>query len=193
MKYRIHILTLILTFCIKNIEMKAQGSEPLLGQIVYVAFDFAPVGWEECNGKSLSISENSALFALLGTTYGGDGVNTFNLPNLQGRVLVHNTPEFPLGSMGGTESETLTLQQMPAHNHQIQASNVVGDSTSPQNAIPADSQLLDKKYSKSTSNLVTMHNLSVGTVGGYQAHNNMQPYITFKCIIATEGIFPSQN
>lgn len=199
MKNKLLLLSILLAFIAGNTKLKAQGGgDAYLGQMLYVAFTFAPVGWADCNGQLMSINENSALYSLIGTTYGGDGVTTFALPNVQSRVLIGDGTSttsganYVLGQSAGTEKETLTINQMPMHNHQITAVNGVGSQNLPTNALPSDSQVLDKKYSTSGT-LAPMSNLSVKTAGGNQPHDNIQPYITFKCIIATQGIYPSQN
>mgnify|MGYP003591510515 CR=1 FL=1 len=175
--------------------LKAQGDgTPFLGQILYVSFNYAPKGWAECNGQLLPINQNQALFSLLGTTYGGNGQTTFALPNIQSRVLISNNSTYPLGSIGGEESHTLTINEMPAHTHLVNAVTSAGTKTSPEGNLPADTKVLDKEYADSGSaNKVLMNSTVVGTAGGSQAHTNIQPFVIFKCIIATQGIFPSQN
>lgn len=198
MKNKFLLLGILFVFIASNTKLKAQGGgDAYLGQMLYVAFNFAPVGWADCNGQLMSIDENYALFVLLGTTYGGDGVTTFALPNVQSRVLIGDGSStvggnYVLGQSAGTEKETLTINQMPSHTHQVVAVSGVGNQNLPTNALPSDSQVLDKKYATSGT-LEPMSNLSVKTAGNGQPHNNIQPYVTFKCIIATQGIFPSQN
>ncbi|MGV2451758.1 UNVERIFIED_CONTAM: tail fiber protein [Ralstonia mannitolilytica] len=178
--------------------LKAQASEPFLGQIAFVPYNFAPKYWAECNGQLLPIAQNQALFSLLGTTYGGNGVTTFALPDMRGRVLVHNgqAPGGPtmytMGETGGTESVTLLVTQMPAHNHTVNAVTTEGNQNSPTNNLPADTKTLDKEYSDATAN-TTMKNTMVGSTGGSQPHENRPPFITLKCIIALAGVYPSQN
>lgn len=200
MKNKLLILGIIFSVMLGNIKLKAQGSQPLLGQVLYVAFNFAPRGWEPCNGQLLTISDNYALFNLLGTTYGGDGQTTFALPNIQSRVLIGagtSTADgmtYQLGQAGGEESHTLTTLEMPMHNHKVSAVSSVGNKNIPTNNLLADSQILDKKYSTTAGGaMAPMSNLSVKPAGGSQPHNNIQPYVTFKCIIAVEGIYPSSN
>lgn len=175
---------------------KAQ-SEPFIGQISYVAFNFAPKGWAECKGQLLSIAQNQALFSLLGTDYGGDGMTTFALPNMQGRVLLGEGTDnmgqsYVRGQIAGVEQVNLTVTQMPAHNHMVQASTKNGDSNEPTNNYFADTKTLDKEYTTLSSD-VSMNQESLSPTGGSQPHNNMQPFLTLKCIIAVEGIFPSRN
>ncbi|WP_114822219.1 phage tail protein [Chryseobacterium sp. KLBC 52] len=178
--------------------LKAQASEPFLGQIAFVPYNFAPKYWAECNGQLLPIAQNQALFSLLGTTYGGNGTTTFALPDMRGRVLVHNgqAPGGPtmytMGETGGTESVTLLITQMPAHNHTVNAVTAEGNQNTPTNNLPADTKTLDKEYSDTAANTV-MKNTMVGNTGGSQPHENRPPFITLKCIIALAGVFPSQN
>ncbi|KYH04338.1 MULTISPECIES: phage tail protein [Chryseobacterium] len=178
--------------------LKAQASEPFLGQIAFVPYNFAPKYWAECNGQLLPIAQNQALFSLLGTTYGGNGTTTFALPDMRGRVLVHNgqAPGSPttytMGETGGAESVTLLITQMPAHNHTVNAVTAEGNQSTPTNNLPADTKGLDKEYSDTAANTV-MKNTMVGNTGGSQPHENRPPFITLKCIIALAGVFPSQN
>ncbi|WP_234110375.1 MULTISPECIES: phage tail protein [Chryseobacterium] len=177
------------------VSMKAQASEPFIGQIAFVAFNFAPVGWAECNGQILSIAQNTALFSLLGTTYGGNGTTTFALPDMRGRILVHNgqgpgLSNYVQGQVGGVESVTLTPSEMPAHTHTINAVTSEGNQNVPTNALPANTKLLDKEYSDAATN-TTMKATMVNPAGGNLPHTNIQPYLTLKCIIALQGIFPS--
>lgn len=176
--------------------LKAQASEPFLGQIAFVAFNFAPDGWAECNGQLLSISQNTALFSLLGTTYGGNGQTTFALPDMRGRVLMHagQGPQLSprqQGERGGTEVHTLNINEMPMHTHQLRGSTAEGDTHLPTNAGSANTKALDKEYTTATPN-VNMNAQAIGISGGSQPHNNMQPYLAMKCIIATQGIYPSR-
>ena len=172
---------------------------PYLGMIVIFGFNFAPVGWALCNGALLSISQNTALFALLGTTYGGNGVNTFGLPDLQGRIPVGmgngiGLSPYVIGQTGGTESVTLTISQIPAHNHVINGTNSLGNVSNPSNAFPANTGDLDPEYNTSNSpNSVTMNPNVISMTGGSQAHNNIQPYLAINYCIAMQGIFPSRS
>jgi microcystin-dependent protein len=167
-------------------------ANPYLGEIRLVGFNFAPQGWAFCNGALLSIGQNDALFALVGTTYGGDGQNTFALPDLQGRVPVHMSGPFPLGVKGGSESVMLNLQQIPSHNHEsTMCSDGPGTSTTP---------VASGTWSMTTTALylgnppsVVMANQAIATVGANQAHENRQPSLAMNYIIALEGIFPSPN
>ncbi|OCA79621.1 phage tail protein [Chryseobacterium contaminans] len=178
--------------------MKAQGSEPFLGQIAFVPYNFAPQGWAECNGQIMSIAQNTALFSLLGTTYGGNGTTTFALPDMRGKVLIHNGQNpgtgttYILGETGGVENVTLTVSQMPAHNHTVNAVTAEGNQNVPTGSLPANTKVLDKEYSDAPAD-TTMKSTMVNPTGGNQPHENRQPYITLKCIIALSGIFPSHS
>lgn len=176
-------------------KLKSQAfGEAFIGQILYVSFNYAPKNWAECNGQLMSISQNPALFSLLGTTYGGDGINTFALPKIQSLVLISDNTTHPLGQYGGEEAHALTISEMPAHTHFVNATTTPGNKNSPANNLPADTKVLDKEYADITiGNLNTMNGEMVGNAGGSQPHTNMQPYITFKCIIALQGIYPSVN
>lgn len=178
--------------------LKAQGSDPFLGQIAFVPYTFAPKNWAECNGQILPIAQNQALFSLLGTTYGGNGTTTFALPDMRGRVLIHNGQTsgggttYTMGEIGGVENVTLTITQMPAHSHTVNAVTAEGNQNSPTGNLPADTKALDKEYSDTAGN-TTMKSTMINPAGGSQPHENRQPFITLKCIIALAGIFPSQN
>lgn len=168
-------------------------SEPFLGQLMLVPYNFVPKGWAACSGQLLSISTNTALFSLLGTTYGGDGRVTFGLPDLRGRapISVGQGPglsNYTLGELGGVESVTLTAQQMPQHNHLVGANAGDANDTSPQNSIPAG----QGAYQTGAAN-VTMNAGMVQTAGGNQPHENRPPFLAMQWIIALEGIFPSRS
>ena len=171
-------------------------SEPFIGEIRMVGFNFAPTGWALCNGQLMSIAQNQALFALLGTTYGGDGVQTFALPDLRGRVPMHFgqgpglTPRTQ-GEKSGSETVTLLQNQMPAHNHLLNAAGNAGNTTSPQNALPAASGDGSTPYSTANPD-TTMNPLATGITGGSQPHENMPPYLVVNFIISLNGIFPSR-
>jgi microcystin-dependent protein len=166
-------------------------SQPFLGEIRMFGGTFAPVGWAFCSGQQLAISENDALFNLIGTTYGGDGQTTFNLPDLQGRVPVHQGNGFQLGQAAGVETVTLTTQQLPVHNHAFLGSlNQAGTTNPPTNVvgqIPGGNVYIQDQTG------VALNNQSLQPVGGSQPHENMQPYLTISFIIALEGVFPQQN
>ena len=165
-------------------------AEPFLSEIRIMSFNFAPKGWALCNGQFLPINQNQALFALLGTTYGGNGQTTFALPDLRGRIPMHMGNNHQRGERGGEQAHTLTLAEMPAHNHQPFASNVQGDLLEPGgNFWGANSR---RPYSSLGPN-TTLNPASCTNVGGSQAHLNMQPYLGLNFCIALQGIFPSQN
>lgn len=168
--------------------------EPYLAQIMLFGGNFAPRGWAFCDGQLLSISSYTALFSLLGTTYGGDGRTTFGLPDLRGRVPMHAgtgpglTPR-QIGQKVGEEQVTLTAAQMPAHSHELSVLNATADNDRPANDLLARSQI----YSATTTPTVALNPASISTTGGSQAHDNMQPTLCINYIIALEGIFPSRN
>jgi len=165
-------------------------SEPFLSEIKLVSFNFPPKGWALCNGQFLPINQNQALFALLGTTYGGNGQTTFALPNLRGRVPIHMGNGHTLGEAAGSTSVTVNIQQLATHLHGLQASsNSTGTSADPTNSFLAP---VNGGYGAAAS-LTTLSPQSVTSVGGSQPHNNMMPYLTLNFIIALQGIFPSQN
>ncbi|WP_121353651.1 phage tail protein [Flavisolibacter nicotianae] len=170
---------------------------PLLGEITISGINFAPRGYAFCQGQILSIAQNTALFALLGTTYGGNGQTTFALPDLRGRVPMGQgqgpglSPR-TLGELSGTETVTLLSTQMPIHNHAFTAVSDAGDTSSPSGAYLANTGALDREY-KTSGTAVQMNPAAVGTAGGSQPHNNMPPYLVLNFYIALEGIFPSRN
>lgn len=170
-------------------------AEPFLSEIRMFSFNFPPKGWAFANGQFMPINQNQALFSLLGTTYGGNGQTTFALPNLQGRVPIHFGDGFTLGEQGGQYAHTLTQSEMPTHNHVMQASSVQGDSLNPNFANTGNLFATDPAnvYSNVLSNLITFNPATVSNVGGSQAHQNMQPYLTINFCIALQGIFPSRN
>jgi microcystin-dependent protein len=167
-------------------------STPFLGEIKLVSFGSGdvPNGWASCNGQLLPINQNQALFSLLGTTYGGDGVNTFALPNLQGRTPFHEGSGHTLGETGGEISHTLTLQEMPEHTHIASGSSDPGILISPSNNTWAVTT--QNPYSSGAPDS-TMTPATISNAGGSQPHNNLQPYLVLHFIIALIGIFPSQN
>ncbi|MFJ7951947.1 phage tail protein [Lysinibacillus sp. NPDC096418] len=169
-------------------------SEAYLGEVRMFSGNYAPVGWALCNGQTLSISENEALFALIGTTYGGDGQTTFALPDLQGRIPIHKSPQYALGSKGGTETVTLTQAQLPAHTHLLNANNNPNDASQspPTNHVWGVSDL-DNYQTDAASNIVQMNASLITLVGGNLPHNNIMPSMAINFIIATEGLFPTQQ
>ena len=171
--------------------------EPYVGEIRMFAGSFAPAGWALCQGQSMSIAENETLFNLIGTTYGGDGQETFNLPNLAGRVPVHMgqgtgiSQSYQIGEQGGVESVTLTTQQIPTHNHALTASTDFGQSPQPQDNVFAQ-PTTGKMYTGSgQSPLVSLAPTMLSPVGGNQPHENMQPYLCINFIISLFGVYPS--
>jgi microcystin-dependent protein len=175
-------------------------SQPYVGEIRMFAGNFAPAGWMFCQGQTLPISEYETLFNLIGTTYGGDGQSTFQLPDLQGRVPVHigtggGLSTYSLGQNGGTESVTLTTQQIPNHNHQLLATDS-GPQLSPLNGVPAVANSTLKGtnvYNPPSGNPITMPAGSIQNTGGSQPHDNMAPFLVIDFIISLFGIFPSQT
>ncbi len=166
-------------------------ADPLLGQIAWVPYNFAPRGWALCNGQLLPISQYTALFALLDTNYGGDGRTTFALPNLQGRVMVHQDEDFPLGSQGGAASTTLSVAQLPAHSHSLNASSMAGGAINPTGNVLAKASA--PLYRSAGAANATMAGRSIGSTGENAPIPTMPPYTTLTCIIALTGVFPSQN
>jgi microcystin-dependent protein len=165
-------------------------STPFLGEIKIVAFNFAPKGWAQCNGQLLPINQNQALFSILGTTYGGDGRVNFALPDFRGRVPNHVGDGFILGQKGGQEFHTVTMSEMPAHNHFVQANSAAANKALPQNDLLAN---VSTKVYGAVANLTTLHPSTVTNIGGSQPHENRQPYLVLLFIIALQGIFPSRN
>ncbi|HEY0016492.1 MAG TPA: tail fiber protein [Longimicrobium sp.] len=165
-------------------------SEPFLSEIKIVSFNFPPKGWALCNGQLLPINQNQALFALLGTTYGGNGQTNFALPNLRGRVPIHFGAAHSLGEAAGSTSVTVNIQQLPTHTHAMMGSQTAGDTPVPTNTVLAESTTL---IYNNPAALTTLNPISVSSVGGSQPHNNMMPYLVLNFIIALQGIFPSQN
>jgi len=155
------------------------------------AGNFAPAGWMFCEGQLLPISENETLFQLIGTTYGGDGQSTFALPDLRGRVPIHQGNGFILAETGGTEEVTLTVQQIPAHTHQFLGAGVSGNQTPAQGAVPANS--LNATPYINFSPDTNMKADSVTTTGGSQPHTNFQPYLCINYILSLFGEFPQQS
>jgi microcystin-dependent protein len=168
-------------------------AQPFIGEIRMFAGNFAPVGWEFCNGQLVPIAENDAMFTLIGTAYGGDGESTFGLPNLQSRIPVHQgqgpglSPR-TLAEMGGVESVTLTTQQMPVHNHALVASLNVGGSANPQGQLLAAGP--NVQFFRAIAPNANMAPNIISAAGGSQPHDNLMPYLCVNYIISMFGIFP---
>ncbi len=174
-------------------------SDPFVAEIRIFAFNFAPTGWAFCDGQLLPLSQNTALFSLLGTYYGGDGKSTFALPNLQGAAPMHHgqgsgLSNHDLGEVGGSQAETLIVSEIPLHQHSIGAAAQLGTTAvaSP-NVSLSRSRGTSLYQSNSASNLAQMANQKVGLTGGSTAHANMQPFLTLNFCIALQGIFPARH
>lgn len=178
---------------------------PYLGEIKLFSFNFPPKGWAFCNGQLLPITQNQALFSLLGTTYGGDGRTNFALPNLQGRTPIHFSSSHILGEAAGAPSVTLNIQNLPAHTHFISASSTTPPATA-QNAAPGTAKTFGQANASlqggqtapvsiygDAANLAAFSPAGVSAVGGSQPHNNMMPFLTLTFCIALQGIFPTRN
>ena len=164
-------------------------SEPFIAEIKIISWNFPPKGWTFCNGQLLPINQNQALFSILGTTYGGDGRQTFGLPNLQGRCPVHVGNGIVLGEVGGETSHTLNISELPAHNHVPVGSNDQATLTAATNNLWGS----DSSNPFTPTPATAMNPACIGAVGGNQPHENMSPYLVLNFIIALQGIFPSQN
>jgi microcystin-dependent protein len=166
-------------------------AEPFLSEIRIMSFGFPPKGWATCDGQLLPINQNQALFSLLGTTYGGDGRVNFGLPNLQGRAPIHMGASHTLGERGGEQGHTLSISEIPTHVHTLSGTSSAGT------LIIAAGNLLgtspSQMYQAPDNNLVAMNPASLASVGGSQAHPNMQPFLVLNFSIALQGIFPSQT
>jgi len=172
-------------------------SNPFVGEIRMFGGSFAPVGWALCQGQTIPIAENDTLFTLIGTTYGGDGQETFNLPDLQGRAPVHMgqgpgiSQTYTIGEQAGVESVTLTTQTIPIHTHALLASTNTALDNSPTNNVLA-AGISTKMYTEDVANQ-PMNGNAITPVGGSQPHENMQPFLVITFIISLFGIFPTQN
>ena len=164
-------------------------SEAYLGEVRMFAGNFAPVGWALCDGSLLPIAQNEALYSLIGTIYGGDGVSTFALPDLRGRAPLHKSGTYPIGSKGGVESVTLTSTQMAAHSHAAMASTAAGTASAPANGVWATS--IYASFSTAQAPTATMSAQAVTAVGGGQPHDNMMPFVVISYIICTAGLYPT--
>ena len=166
-------------------------SQPYVGEVRLVGFNFNPQDWALCNGQLLSIAEYQTLYALIGTTYGGDGVNTFALPDLRGRIPIHQGNEYVMGQIGGSESVTLTTNSYPAHNHQVSfsatSSNPVSNPAG--NTVVGGPSIYTSQTPDQAMNSATLSNAP----GSGLPHNNLQPYVALNWIIALYGVYPTQN
>jgi microcystin-dependent protein len=167
---------------------------PYVGEIRMVGFNFPPAGWALCQGQLLPIAQYETLFNLIGTTYGGDGQETFGLPSLASRVPMHTGPGFVLGQLAGVETVTLTKQTIPPHNHPVVATTS-GQVLAPNNALPAQPSSTQTGVAIFDANTpaLPLRDPTVGPGGGGQAHNNIQPYLCISFILSLFGVFPSQN
>lgn len=170
-------------------------SDPFIGEVRLFAGNFAPLGWAFCQGQLMAISQNDALFALIGTTYGGDGQTTFALPNLSGRVPLHQgqgagLTSRTIGELGGAEIVTLLTSQIPQHTHAMNASSAAATGTSPSGALLATTSVASYDTAAGSTAMAAS---AVGNAGGSQPHQNMAPTLALNYIIALEGIFPSRN
>jgi microcystin-dependent protein len=172
--------------------------ESYVGEIRLFPYNFAPLGWLDCNGQLLSIADNETLFVLLGTTYGGDGVNTFALPDLQGRVPIHNgtglgLSSYVLGQKSGSEGVTLVSSQLPAHTHPTFATTALADSTAPSNTVLLGALSGDTMYTTAPTQALPVNGAMVGNMGSNGPHENRMPTLTLRFCISQYGIFPSQS
>ncbi len=172
-------------------------AEPYLGEIRLFGFNFAPSGWAVCDGQLLAISQYSALFALLGTFYGGNGTTNFALPDLRGRVAINQgqgagLSNYVIGQAGGAQSVTLIESQMPVHTHTVEASAVKGTLESPEGAVPGRNKE-EKDYDAAPDGTTTMNAGMIGAAGGNEPFGVLQPFLVMNYCIALAGIFPSRN
>lgn len=173
-------------------------SDQFIGEIRLLPFGFAPKFWMRCEGQILGIAQNTALFSILGTTYGGNGQSTFGLPDLRGRSPVHwgqgpGLQNYVLGEVDGASTVSLISTEMPMHTHAVSAVAGVGTSEVPALGNLAQSSIRSDLYKSSPSSMTVMSPLAVGSAGGSQAHNNMPPYLAVAFCIAVQGIFPARN
>lgn len=161
-------------------------ADPFLGEIRLFGFNYAPVGWAFCDGQLLPIALNLPLFSLLGTEFGGDGITTFALPDLRGRVSIHRSTNFIIGQNGGEETSLLTVAELPNHTHQAIGSSDPANTVLPVNSVWA----LSENLSYNQNGNASMSSSAITSVGGNQPHNNMQPFLVLNYCIALAGIFP---
>jgi microcystin-dependent protein len=167
-------------------------ADPFVGEIRMFAGNFAPAGWAFCEGQLIPIDQNETLFNLIGTTYGGDGQNTFALPDLRGRVPVHVGPGFAQGQLGGVETVTLTTSQLPAHTHTLFASSDNATQINPIGRVLAQNTGADP-YRSGGSLTQALAVTTIASDGGSQPHDNLQPYLCVNFILSLFGVFPSQT
>ncbi len=165
-------------------------SEPYIGEIRIFAGNFAPSGWAFCDGQLVAIQEYETLFNLIGTTYGGDGQQTFALPDLRGRVPIHQGGQNVIGQLGGSETVTLNSQQLPIHTHPLNASSNLADQNGPGGNVLA--QLTQGELYFAAAGTAHLSSASIASQGGDQSHSNLQPYLCLNFIISLFGIYPSQ-
>src|SRR5215831_6313963 len=172
-------------------------SEPFVGEIQIVGFNFAPRGWAMCNGQLMAISQNTALFSILSTQYGGNGTSNFGLPNLQGRVPMHADPgQYVQGEVSGSSAVTLLSSQMPGHVHQLVGDTSAASDSTPGAGVNGGGEVYgvaDTNIYGGATNLTPMSNSAIGVSGGSQPHNNMQPYLVVNFVISLFGVYPSRS
>lgn len=192
-KIKAGLLAIILSCSVMTPPAQA-ASDPFIGEIMWVSYTFCPRGWAEANGQILQISQNTALFALLGTTYGGDGRVTFALPDLRGRVSLHTgsgpgLSSYALGQKGGTEQVTLSSGEMPAHSHAVNASEDRSSKNANGSVLGSGGRVYDAPINASTQLAAT----AIADSGNDQPHENRPPYLALRACIALAGIFPPRN
>lgn len=180
---------------IKADPESTNAAYPLLGEIMITGFNYAPSGWAKCEGQLLPIAQNTALFSLLGTTYGGNGQTNFALPDLRGRAALHagqgpGLPYYNLGEKGGEASHTLTLNELPQHSHALEVNLNGGNSANPSNNYLAANTKGIKHYSNAA--VLSANFASIAGTGGNQPHNNMPPFLCIYHVIALQGVYPSR-
>ena len=175
-------------------------AQPFVGQVLAVGFQFAPVGWLPCDGRSLPIAQYDVLYSLIGTTYGGDGVNTFNVPDLRGRLAIHQgqkpgLPNVVIGQAMGTESVTLAQTELPAHGHTLSVSSTTGTTNIPASSVllAAGNQESAKVYDAMPASPTALAPGALTGIGAGQPHENRQPVLTINYIICAEGVYPPQS
>jgi microcystin-dependent protein len=176
-------------------QASPQDANPYLGEIMLFAAGYPPRGWALCNGQLLPINQNQALFSILGTQYGGNGQTTFALPDLRGRVAIHQgqgpgLSSYVVGQRAGAESHTLGILEMPAHSHVARCSSAAGVAVGPAGQVPARNAAQVPQYGSTADTIMAAN--AIGNTGGSQAHQNMQPFLALNYIIALQGTFPSQ-